>query len=78
MLEKLRIKVVYEDFLNKVKLTDEEKEILDRLIDKQKIIKISMEMGISERTIKYIKKKINKLFDNYWQIELVKLLALLN
>lgn len=77
MLDKLRVKVLYDDFLNKVKLTDEQKKILDMLINKDKIIKISIELGISERTVNYEIKKIKKMYNDYLQMEIVKLLSLM-
>lgn len=77
MVDKLRIKVLYDDFNSKVNLTDEQKKILDMLINKDKIIKISMELGISERTVNYEIKKIKKIYNNYVQIEKTKLLSLL-
>ena len=35
MLEKLKIKALYDDFVNKVKLTDEQKRILDMMLNKR-------------------------------------------
>ena len=58
MVEKLRIKALYDDFVNKVKLTDEQKRILDMMINKDTIVKMSLEIGVSERTINYEVKKI--------------------
>ena len=78
MIDKLRVKSLYDDFVSKVKLTDEQKKILDMLINKDKIIKISMELGISERTAKYEIKKIKRLYNDYLQMEMVKLLSLIN
>jgi DNA-binding CsgD family transcriptional regulator len=77
MIDKLRIKVLYDDFISKVKLTEEQKNILDMLINKDKIIKISMELGISERTVNYEIKRIKKMYNDYLQMETVKLLSLL-
>ena len=64
MIEKLRIKAIYDDFLQKNTLTDEQIEILNRLIKKESIIKISMEMGISQRSIGYEINKLKKTFEN--------------
>lgn len=77
MVDKLRIKALYDDFISKVKLTEEQKNILDMLINKDKIIKISMELGISERTVNYEIKRIKKMYNDYLQMETVKLLSLL-
>ena len=78
MVEKLRIKALYDDFVNKVKLTDEQKRILDMMINKDKIVKMSLEIGVSERTIKYEIKKIKTLFNNYLQMEITKMISLIN
>lgn len=78
MIEKLRIKELYEDFTTKVNLTDEQKRILDMLIRKESTIKISMEIGVSPRTITYEIRKIKDLYNNYLQMEVVKLLSLIN
>ena len=78
MIEKLRIKALYDDFVNKVKLTEEQKRILDMMINKDTIIKISLEIGVSERTIKYEIKKIKQLYNNYLQMEITKMISLIN
>ena len=78
MVEKLRIKALYDDFVSKVKLTDEQKHILDMMLNKDTIIKISLEIGVSERTIKYEIKKIKQLYNNYLQMEISKMISLIN
>ena len=78
MVEKLRIKALYDDFVDKVKLTEEQKRILDMMLNKDTIIKISLEIGVSERTIKYEIKKIKQLYNNYLQMEISKMISLIN
>lgn len=78
MVEKLRIRALYDDFVSKVKLTEEQKRILDMMINKDTIIKISLEIGVSERTIKYEIKKIKQLYNNYLQMEISKMISLIN
>ena len=78
MVEKLRIRALYDDFVNKVKLTEEQKRILDMMLNKDTIIKISLEIGVSERTIKYEIKKIKQLYNNYLQMEISKMISLIN
>ena len=78
MIDKLRIKALYNDFVDKVKLTNEQKKILDMILNKDKIVKISLETGISERAVKYEIKKIKELFDNYLQLEITKMISLIN
>lgn len=77
MLEKLKIKAIYDDFVKNVALTDEQIKILDMVLNKEKIIKISMEIGTSERTVNYEIKKIKKLYNDYYNLQLYKAMLLL-
>lgn len=77
MIEKLRNKTIYDDFLSNVSLTEEQIEILDRLIKKEIIVKISLDMGISERTVKYEIKKIKQLYGDYCEFQVLKAKLLL-
>lgn len=65
MVEKLRINAIYEDFIKEVNLTDEQIRILDMYINKETIVKIAMEIGVSQRTVSYELKKIKKLYNDY-------------
>lgn len=76
MIEKLRIKAIYEDFKKNVSLTDEQIKILDMLINKDTIVKISLEIGISQRTVSYEIKKLKKLYEDYYNLQLSKMLLL--
>ncbi len=78
MVEKLRIKAIYDDFVDKVKLTDEQKRILNMMLNRDTIVKMSLEIGVSERTIKYETKKIKNLYNNYLQMEISKMISLIN
>ena len=78
MIEKLKIKAIYDDFVSKVKLNEEQKRILNMMLNKDKIVKISLEIGVSERTIKYEIKKIKNLYNNYLQMEITKMISLIN
>lgn len=77
MIEKLKIKAIYDDFLRNVSLTDEQIEILNRLIQKETIVKISMEIGVSQRTLNYEIKKLKKLYQDYYNLQLSKIMLLL-
>lgn len=77
MIEKLKIKAIYDDFLANVHLTDEQIKILDMLLNKDSIVKISMEIGASQRTISYEIKKLKQLFDKYYDMQLYKVLMLI-
>lgn len=78
MVEKLRIKEIYDDFIKNVSLTDEQIKILDMLIKKYTIVKISMEIGASQRTISYEIKKLKDLYNNYYNLQLTKMLMLIS
>lgn len=77
MVEKLKVKEIYNDFINSVSLTDEQIRILDMLIKKESIVKISMEIGASQRTIGYEIRKLKDLFDKYYRMQLYKVMMLL-
>jgi len=77
MIQKLRIKEVYNDFVESVKLTDEQKKILDMLINKDGIVKISMEIGVSERTISNEIRKLKDLYNDYVYLKMWKAMLLL-
>ena len=69
MVEKLKVKAIYNDFLRSVSLSDEQIKILDMVLNKESIIKISMEIGISQRTVSYEIKKIKNLFNQYCEMQ---------
>ena len=78
MIEKLRIKAVYNDFLENVNLTQEQIKILDMLINKDSIVKISMEVGVSQRTVGYEIQKLKKLYNDYYGMQLYRVMLLLD
>ena len=59
-------------------LTEEQIKILNLLLKKESIVKISVELGMSQRTVSYEIKKIKQYYEEYKKIELAKLMALLN
>lgn len=72
MIEKLKINAIYNDFINSVRLTEEQIKILDMMINKDSVIKMSMEIGVSPRTIGYEVKKIKELYKRYYDMQLFK------
>lgn len=78
MVEKLRVKAIYDDFIKNVTLTEEQIKILDMLINKDTIVKIAMEIGASQRTISYEIKKLKKLYNDYYNLQLTKMLLLIS
>lgn len=77
MYEKLKIKAIYNDFVENVKLTEEQRKILDMWLNKESIVKISMEIGVSQRTVGYEIKKLKRLYEQYYQMQLFRLFMLM-
>lgn len=77
MVEKLKIKAIYNDFVENVKLTGEQQKILDMLINKDSIVKISMEIGISPRTVGYEIRKIKNLYEDYCKVQLFRMMMIM-
>lgn len=73
MFEKLRIRDIYNDFIYKFTLTDEEIKVLDRLIQKETIPKISIELFISEPKVSVIIKRLKKYYKQYEELEKLKI-----
>lgn len=72
MFESLKIKIIYDDFLDKVKLNQQQIEILNMLIKKETVVKISIETNMSERSVGYEIRKLKDLFIKYKQMEIAK------
>lgn len=72
MIEKLKINAIYNDFINSVRLTEEQIRILDMMINKDSIVKMSLEIGVSQRTIGYEVRKIKDLYQQYYEMQLFK------
>ena len=77
MVEKLKVKAIYEDFVKNINLTNEQTKILDMLIKRESIVKISMEIGVSQRTIGYEIRKLKNLYNDYCKVQLSKTLLLI-
>ena len=73
MVKELSNKIIYDDFKSKVILTDDEIMILDMLLKKDSIVKISQVLCMSDRNVSRIIKDIKNKYNNYKKIELVKL-----
>ena len=77
MVEKLRVKAIYDDFIANVKLTNEQIKIIDMLIAKETIVKISLEMNMSQRAVGYEIRKIKDMFNDYIMLQTWKAMLLL-
>ena len=72
MVDKLKIKAIYNDFLSNVHLTDEQIKILNMLLNRDSTVKIAMEIGVSERTITSEIRKLKDLFAKYYELQIFK------
>lgn len=77
MVEKLKVNVIYEDFITSIRLTDEQIKILNMYLNKDTTVKIAMEIGVSPRTITYEIKKLKLLYQDYVFMQTWKALLLL-
>lgn len=77
MIRKLQIKAIYDDFLKNVNLTEEQIKLLNMYINKESRVKISMELGMSERTVGNEINKIKKLYEDYYNLQLSKTILLM-
>lgn len=77
MKKELAIKVIYDDFISKTILTDNEKDILIRYIKNDSITKISIDTMQSERTVSRIIANIKMKYNKYKELECAKFKILL-
>ena len=73
MKKTLSLEVIYNDFINKVKLSEYEKEILDRYLRNESLIKISMEISLIYSSVSRIISNLKTKYENYRKMEIVKL-----
>ncbi len=73
MKKTLSLEVIYNDLINKVKLSEYEKEILDRYLRNESLIKISMEISLSYSSVSRIISNLKTKYENYRKMEIVKL-----
>lgn len=73
MIRELSNKIIYNDFISKVILTNDETTVLNMLILKYSIIKISQEINMSDRNVSRIIKDLKEKYYMYKKIELARL-----
>jgi len=76
MRKELSVKQIFDDFVNKTILNDDEIEILIRYIKKESIVKIANDTKQSTATISRIIAGLKTKYNNYKKLELAKLLLL--
>lgn len=72
MIKEMCNKIIYDDFINKVILTDDEKIVLDMLIQRKSVIQISQAVNMSDRTVSRIIKDVKVKYNNYKNLEIAK------
>lgn len=78
MKKELCLKAIYDDFINKVILTDQEKEVLDLYIRDYSILKIADETKQGTTTVSRIISEVKTKYKKYKQLEIEKLKILGN
>ena len=73
MIKELSYKIIYDDFVYKTQLTDDENKVLDMLIKKYSITKISRELCICERNVSRCIRQLKDKYKIYKELEIVKL-----
>lgn len=76
MKRTLSLDVIYKDFISKVRLSDVEKEVLDRYLRNESLVKISMDVALSYSSVSRIISDLKVKYENYRKLELVKLTLL--
>lgn len=76
MKKKLAVKQIFDDFTNKMILTDNEKEVLIRYIKGESIVKISEETAQSTTKVSKVIAQLKQKYESYRKLEIAKLLLL--
>lgn len=74
MKKELAIKQIYDDFIIKVVLTDNEKDILDRYIQGDTYVKISLDTSQSYSSVSRTIMDLKNKYETYKKLELTKLI----
>ena len=73
MKTELAIKQIYEDFISKVMLDNDEKHVLDMFLKNYSYIKIGDTIGMSDRNVGRIMRIVKQKYENYRKLEVSKL-----
>lgn len=73
MKKELAIKQIYNDFVDKVFLTDTEKEVLELYIKNESLVKIADTISQSISSVSRIVAELKDKYSNYKKLELSKL-----
>jgi len=78
MKKDLAIKQIFDDFTDKIMLSDNEKDVLQRYIKNDSIVKIANDTMQGTATISRVIASIKEKYDNYKKLEIAKLMLLTN
>ena len=78
MKKELAIKQIREDFINKVMLSENEIDVLERYIKKHSIVKIAEDTRQGTATVSRIIAEIKLKYEDYKELEIAKLMLLTN
>lgn len=78
MKKELSIKQIYDDFINKTILSENESDVLKRYIRNDSIIKIASDTSQSSSSVSRTIKEIKIKYENYKKLEIAKLMLLTN
>lgn len=73
MKRELSISQIYNDFINKVLLTDEEHKVLDMFIKNYSYVKIGNELGMSDRNVGRIVNALKQKYEIYKKLEVARI-----
>lgn len=76
MKKDLAIKQIFDDFTNKIMLSDNEKDVLQRYIKNDSIVKIANDTMQGTATISRIIASIKVKYEDYKKLEIAKLMLL--
>ena len=78
MKKELAIKQIYEDFTNKMILTENEQDILLRYVKNDSIVKIASDTKQGTSTVSRTIADLKNKYNNYKQLEIAKLVLFQN
>ena len=72
MKKALSLDIIYNDFISKVKLSNCEKDILDRYLKDDSLVKISIDVTLSYSSVSRTISNLKTKYEKYRQLETVK------
>ena len=73
MKTELAVKQIYEDFISKVTLDNDKKQVLDMFLKNYSYIKIGDNIGMSDRNVGRVMRTVKQKYENYRKLEVSKL-----